>query len=138
MSPSKVYKLWTCSLACKGMSLLVSSCRWCAKLCFKLYKLKWNTSNQNRRITHKTWQKQLIKLHTVLYWVVPGRSTEEIFAVRRGREEKCLRMSEGGEKNVDMFVWRFETVIKLCDRLYVALKHRNIYVTAIIIRPHNS
>ena len=27
--------------------------------------------------------------------------TEEIFAVRRGREEKCLRMSEGGErKNV--------------------------------------
>ena len=28
--------------------------------------------------------------------------TEEIFAVRRGREEKCLRMSEGGgeRKNV--------------------------------------
>ena len=42
--------------------------------------------------------------------------TEEIFAVRRGREEKCLRMSEGEERNVDMFVSRFETVIKLCDR----------------------
>ena len=38
-------------------------------------------------------------------WVVPEKihtpPTEEIFAVRRGREEKCLRMSEGGErKNV--------------------------------------
>ena len=31
----------------------------------------------------------------------PYPPTEEIFAVRRGREEKCLRMSEGGErKNV--------------------------------------
>ena len=34
-------------------------------------------------------------------WVVPGKihtppPTEEIFAVRRGREEKCLRMSERG------------------------------------------
>jgi hypothetical protein len=33
-------------------------------------------------------------------WVVPEKihtpPTEEIFAVRRGREEKCLRMSEGG------------------------------------------
>ena len=28
--------------------------------------------------------------------------TEEIFAVQR--EEKCLRMSERGERNVDMFV----------------------------------
>jgi hypothetical protein len=39
------------------------------------------------------------------YWVVPEKihtpPTEEIFAVRRAREEKCLRMSEGGErKNV--------------------------------------
>jgi hypothetical protein len=45
----------------------------------------------------------------------PYPPTEEIFAVRRGREEKCLRiseggeekclrMSEGGERNVDMFV----------------------------------
>ena len=31
----------------------------------------------------------------------PYPLTEEIFAVRRGREGKCLRMSEGGErKNV--------------------------------------
>jgi hypothetical protein len=46
----------------------------------------------------------------------PYPPTEEFFAVRRGREEKCLRMSEGGERknvlgcpkggerNVDMFV----------------------------------
>ena len=40
------------------------------------------------------------------HWVVPEKihtppPTEEFFAVRRGREEKCRRMSKGGErKNV--------------------------------------
>ena len=46
----------------------------------------------------------LLPKNVHLYWVVPEKihtPTEEIFAVRRGREEKCLRMSEGGErKNV--------------------------------------